>query len=198
MSESPGSELLVYRQGGEGKHVLFNTCSNCDNFQGIKWWNNKKYILSEDLHKRKNPWRSWKLHVDDSSFIFCSCALFVFLFLWEMHNAMYWKIKRTSPPDILLLTHYIMRSHFFFALMHGCSHAPPECRGLHVCATCCVCCGDGASWRWMRSAVWNSADPLKWLLVATRERERGRWPAWGTCGQMSHPHPRQNTHTIYV
>lgn len=85
---------------------------------------------------------------------------------------MYWKIKRTSPPDILLLTHYIMRSHFFFALMHGCSHAPPECRGLHVCATCCVCCGDGASWRWMRSAVWNSADPLKWLLVATRERER--------------------------
>lgn len=86
------------------------------------------------------------------------------------HNARYWKIKRTSLPDILLLTHYIMHSHCFFAFMHGCSHAPPESPGLHAYATCSVCCGDGAPWRWMRSAVWNSADPLKWLLAATRER----------------------------
>lgn len=157
-------------------------------------------FLSEDLHKRKNtskiPGGPENCTWTTSVLFFTRVYSVFFLFLWETHNAMYWKIKRTSPPDILLLTHYIMRSHFFFALMHGCSHAPPECRGLHVCATCCVCCGDGASWRWMRSAVWNSADPLKWLLAGTRER--GRWPAWGTCGQMSHPHPRQNTHRIYV
>lgn len=78
--------------------------------------------------------------------------------------------------------------------MHGCTHAPPERRGLHACATCCVCCGDGAARRWMPSAVWNSADPLKWLLAATGERERG-WEATCVvaCGQMSPPHPQQNT-----
>lgn len=72
---------------------------------------------------------------------------------------------------------------FLFALLHGCSCTALERRGLHVCATCCVCCGDVSSWRWMGSAVWNSADPLKWLLAATR----GRGDLRGTCGQMSHP-----------
>lgn len=72
---------------------------------------------------------------------------------------------------------------FLFALLHGCSRAVLKRRGLHVCATCCVCCGDVSSWRWMGSAVWNSADPLKWLLAATR----GRGDLRGTCGQMSHP-----------
>lgn len=125
----------------------------------------KKMFLAEDLHKGKN---TSKIPGGPENYTWTT----FFLFLWETHNAMYWKIKRTSPSDILLLTHYIMRSQFFFAHMHGCSHAPLECRGLHVCATCCVCCGDGASWRWMLSAVWNSADPLKWLLAGTRERER--------------------------
>lgn len=87
---------------------------------------------------------------------------------------------------------------FLFALLHGCSRAALERRGLHVCATCCVCCGDVSSWRWMGSAVWNSADPLKWLLAATR----GRGDLRGTCGQMSHPpnpsHAQRNAHNIYV
>lgn len=99
--------------------------------------------------------------------------------------------KDITSRNILLLTHYVICSHFCFALMHGWSHESPERCRQHVCATCCVCCGDGASWRWMRSAVWNSVDPLKWLLAATGERRS----VLVTCGQLPHPHPQQNVHT---
>lgn len=55
------------------------------------------------------------------------------------------KSKGHHRQNIPLLTHYIMRSHFFIALMHGCSHSPAERCRLHACATCFMCCDDGAS-----------------------------------------------------
>lgn len=78
----------------------------------------------------------------------------------------------------------------------ACSAGAP--RAACVCHVLCVLWWRISSWRWMGSAVWNSADPLKWLLAATR----GRGDLRGTCGQMSHPpHPpraQQNAHNIYV
>lgn len=63
----------------------------------------------------------------------------------------------------------------------ACSAGAP--RAACVRHVLCVLWWRISSWRWTGSAVWNSADPLKWLLAATR----GRGDLRGTCGQMSHP-----------
>lgn len=114
---------------------------------------------------------------------------------------------------MLLLTHYVMCSSFFSlffsfiffrtsARVLACSWR--MCRRRHVRAACCVCVllPSGLSQRWLGPAVWNSADPLKWLLSA--ERERGRGDPRGMCGQMSHtplpsppPHFKQSTASLF-
>lgn len=71
----------------------------------------------------------------------------------------------------------------------ACSAGAP--RAACVRHVLCVLWWRISSWRWTGSAVWNSADPLKWLLAATR----GRGDLRGTCGQMSHPLPSPSRST---
>ena len=107
-------------------------------------------LNSRHLHKNHliDPRRSLELHMADIGFIFNLCILYSpdthTHTHTHTHNAMYWKIKRTSPHDILLLTHYIMRSHFFFctyARVHACTAGAPWAACLrHVLCVCvCVC-----------------------------------------------------------
>ena len=112
---------------------------------------------------KKKWWSSQKLYL---------CRLLRFYSL-NIHVPCSGKSKWHHRLNLLLLTHYIMCSHFIFALMHGCLRVLPERCRLHGCTTCtAVCCDDDLLWRWMRSAVWNSPDPLIWLLAGRRARWR--------------------------